>query len=218
MAEARRAVLLAVHDHGQDTRTLVVRPDAPLAFRPGQFLSCLVPTGGDQRLVRPYTIASSPEEPERLELLLNLVPDGPGSTWLFARAPGDVLDFTGPGGTFVLDAAPDAEAVFLALDTGIAAIRPMLRRAAATARHPLRLVYATGHPLYRDEIAALPGVETTIVPPAALEDTVAARWIAGDAERGRHFFICGVGDVVTRLRDRLRAAGYARRAVQYEKW
>lgn len=218
MAETRRAVLEAVHDHGRDTRSLIVRPDAPLAFRPGQFLSCLVPTADGQRLVRPYTIASSPEAPDRLELLLNHVPGGPGSTWLFARAPGDVLDFTGPWGTFVLDAAPDAETIFVALETGIAAIRPMLRRAVATARHPLRLLYATTHPLYRDELGALPGVDTTLVTPDALEATVAARWIDADAQRDRHFFVCGVGDVVTRLRDRLRAAGYARRAVQYEKW
>lgn len=217
MAEERRAVLEAVHDHGHDTRSLVFRPDAPVAFRPGQFLSCLIPAG-DQRLVRPYTVASSPEEPQRLELLLNRVPDGPGSGWLFARLPGDALAFTGPWGTFVLDAAPDAEAVFVAQDTGIAAIRPMLHRALATARHPLRLVYAADRPIYRDELAALPGVDTSFVPTAALEATVATRFLAADDDRSRHFFVCGVGDVVTRLRDRLRAGGYARRAVQYEKW
>lgn len=217
MAETRRAVLEAVQDHGHATRSLFFRPDAPLAFRPGQFLSCLIPVG-DQRLVRPYSIASSPEEPQRLELLLNLVPGGPGSSWLFARAPGAVLDFTGPWGTFVLDAPPDAEAVFVAADTGIAAIRPMLRRVAPAARHPLRLIYAADHPLYRDELAALPGLDASFVPTAALEATVAGRFITGDADRERRFFVCGVGDVVTRLRDALRAAGYARRAVQYEKW
>ncbi|MCW5891667.1 MAG: FAD-dependent oxidoreductase [bacterium] len=217
MADERRAVLEAVHDHGHDTRSLVFRPDVPFAFRPGQFLSCLIPAGA-QRLVRPYTIASSPEEPERLELLLNRVPHGPGSTWLFARRPGDALAFTGPWGTFVLDAAPDAEAVFLAQDTGIAAIRPMLCRALATARHPLRLVCAADHPIYRDELTRLAGIDTSFVPTDALEPTVAARYLDADEDRTRHFFICGVGAVVTRLRDRLRAAGYARRAVQYEKW
>ena len=40
----------------------------------------------------------------------------------------------------------------------------------------------------------------------------------GDADRGRHFYICGVGMPVTQLRDLLRGAGYQRRAVQYEKW
>lgn len=217
MAEERRAVLVAVHDHGHDTRSFVFRPDAPLAFRPGQFLSCLIPSGA-QCLVRPYTIASSPDDPQRLELLLNRVPGGPGSAWLFARAVGDALAFTGPWGTFVLDAAPEAETVFVALDTGIAAIRPMLHRARATARHPLRLVYAADHPIYRHELAGLDGVDTTFVPSAALETTVATRFLDADADRSRHFFVCGVGDVVTRLRDRLRAAGYARRAVQYEKW
>jgi len=44
------------------------------------------------------------------------------------------------------------------------------------------------------------------------------RFADADADRSRHFYICGVGTLVTGLRDRLRAVGYERRAVQYEKW
>jgi ferredoxin-NADP reductase len=56
------------------------------------------------------------------------------------------------------------------------------------------------------------------VHPDALVDTTVRRWIEADTDRSRHFFICGVGALVPRLRDLLRAAGYARRAVQYERW
>ena len=45
-----------------------------------------------------------------------------------------------------------------------------------------------------------------------------ARWVGGDADRTRHFYICGVGKGVIRLRDLLRGAGYERRAVHYEQW
>ncbi len=217
MADERTGVLEAVVDHGHDTRTLVVRPAAPLTFRPGQFLSCLLPIGGE-RLIRPYSIASAPETPERLELLLNRVPEGPGSDHLFGLAPGDTLSFTGPWGTFALDRAPDAPAVFVALGTGIAPIRPMLHRAAATARHPLSLLYATDHVLYRDELDAVPGLAWDTVAPDAVTSAVTRRWVEGDQDRSRHFFLCGVGDVVLRLRDLLRGAGYVRRAVQYERW
>ncbi len=217
MAEERTAILDAIVDHGADTRSLVFRIPGGLAFRPGQFLSCLLPIGGE-RLIRPYSIASSPEEPEQVELLLNLVPGGPGSHYLFGLPLGATLAFTGPWGIFVLDRAPDAEAVFVALDTGIAPIRPMLRRAAATASRPLTLLYATERPLYRDELAVLPGVTVDVVPPAGVEAAVRRRYVDGAADRTRHFFVCGVGDPVPRLRDLLRQSGYARRAVQYEKW
>jgi ferredoxin-NADP reductase len=57
-----------------------------------------------------------------------------------------------------------------------------------------------------------------VVPAGDVWDAAVRRWIDGDADRSRHFFICGVGAPVLALRDRLRAAGYARRAVQYERW
>ena len=216
MAEERTAAVEAVVDHGADTRSLLLHVPGGVAFRPGQFLSCLLPVGG-ARLTRPYSIASSPEAPERIELLFNLVPGGPGSHHLFGLAPGATVQFTGPWGTFVLDRAPAAETVFVAIDVGIAPIRPMVRRALATASHPVTLLYATRHPIYQDELAALPGLRFAIVDPAALEDEVARRYLADD-DRSRHVFVCGVGNVVRRLRDALRGGGYARRAVQYERW
>jgi ferredoxin-NADP reductase len=217
MAEERVAVLEAVRDHGGERRSLFLDVPGGLAFRPGQFLSCLLPVGGE-RLIRPYSIASSPATSERIELLLDRVPGGPGSSYLFALPVGARLDFTGPWGTFLLDRAPDAEAVFVALGTGIAAIRPMLHRAAEGATHPLTLLYATDQPIYRDELAAIPGVAVELVAPAAAEDEVRHRWLERDADRSRQFFVCGVGDIVPRLRDLLRGGGYARRAVQYERW
>src|SRR5881392_3347625 len=95
----------------------------------------------------------------RLEIVLNLVPGGPGSHYLFGLAVGAAVRFTGPWGSFVLDRAPEAETVFIADGTGVAPIRPMLRRALATAtRHPLRLLYGAADPerlLYRAELEAL---------------------------------------------------------------
>ncbi len=216
-APERTATLAAVTDHGHDTRSLFFDLPGGLPFRPGQFVSCLLPVGGE-RLTRPYSIASSPEQPERLELLLNLVPDGPGSHHLFALPIGGTVALTGPWGTFALDRAPDAETVFIADGTGIAPIRPMLHRAAATATRPQHLLWATEHVFWREELHAIPGLRLTIVAPGVLVDTVRARWIDADADRSRHFFVCGVGDVVPELRGMLRGAGYERRAVQYERW
>jgi ferredoxin-NADP reductase len=94
----------------------------------------------------------------------------------------------------------------------------MLHRAARSARHPLRLVYGSELPIYRDELAALAAVDTDLVPPDMLEAEVHRRFIESDSDRSRHFFVCGVGELVRRLRRALRGAGYMRQAVQYERW
>src|SRR6185503_20020528 len=104
---------------------------------------------------------------------------------------------------------------------GIAPIRPMLRRALATAVHPIRLLHGSDRPpLYGRELLALAGSHRLLtvvhVPSARLRDEVVRRWIHADDDRRRHFWICGVGDIVRTLRDLLRRAGYERRAVQYE--
>lgn len=220
--DEREGRLARIVEHAPGTRSLFLRlpPGERLDFRPGQFVSCLLPLGGT-RVIRPYTIASNPGD-EELELCLDLV--GAGSRWLFGLAPGATIHFTGPWGTFVLDRAPDAEAVFVADRTGLAPIRPMIHRACATATgHPLRLLHGVDGPrLWADELAALarrhPALSIEHVPSAALRDEVARRWVEAETNRTRRFWVCGVGDVVRTLRDLLRGAGYERRAVQYERW
>jgi ferredoxin-NADP reductase len=218
--EARVARIV---EHAPDTRSLFLAGPR-LAHRPGQFISCLLPVGGET-IIRPYSIASDPGD-DLLEICLDLLPGGPGSAHLFARRVGATVRFTGPWGTFVLDRAPDAEVVFLADGTAIAPIRPMIRRALATATgRPVRLlhaapsatalVYGAEHARLARENAAF---EFSHVPSGALHAEVVRRWVDADRDRTRRFFVCGVGAIVPALRDVLRGAGYERRAVQYEKW
>jgi CDP-4-dehydro-6-deoxyglucose reductase len=219
------ATIERIDEIAPETRSFVLRlPAAPhFTFRPGQFISCLLPIGGE--LIRPYSIASDPEDAPRIEICLNLVPNGPGSHYLFSLAAGATVRFTGPWGTFILDGAPPAECVFIAAGTGIAPIRPMLRRALAGATHPVRLHYSpmsAAHLLYAQELeaAARTHEHFTFAPllDGSLAEDIAQRYVSGDSDRTRRFHICGVGDIVPQLRDLLRRAGYERRAVQYEKW
>jgi 3-ketosteroid 9alpha-monooxygenase subunit B len=227
MAAAERAGRVArIRDHGGDTRSLFLAlPGGErLAFVPGQFISCRLP-GGDTVLTRPYSIASDPEDAE-LEVCLNRVPGGPGSAYLLGLPVGASVAFTGPWGTCTLERAPDTAAVFVADGTAMAPIRPMLRRALATQRgHRIDLLHATapGAPaLWQDEWDALlrlhPRFGVTHVPREALAAEVRRRWVDADQDRTRRFWICGVGPIVTELRDLVRHAGYERRAVRYEKW
>jgi ferredoxin-NADP reductase len=225
-------------DHTPDTRSFFLRlvDRQRLTFLPGQFLSFQLLVGGET-LTRPYSIASSPEENDLLEICLNLVPGGLGSQYLFAREVGDPLHFTGPWGTFVLDQPPEAECVFIADGTGIAPIRPMLRRALTSFSRsfPVRLLYSAPSErdlLYCEEWGTWEKqcdrfIFTPLLnyPPKGwqglhepLVEYVHNHYTLRDKDRSRHFYICGVGQQVTQLRDFLRRAGYQRRAVQYEKW
>src|SRR5262245_41611463 len=221
MAVEHTARVDGVLEYGPTTRALFLQLATPLAFVPGQFISCLLPVGSAV-LTRPYSIASDPESADRLEIVVDRVPNGPGSGYLFSLVPGDTIRYTGPWGTFTLDEAPRTEAVFIADGTGIAPIRPMLRRALATAVRPVTLVY--GHPdgaplLFADEVAVpRPNYTPLAVPSASLLDETKHRYVTADGERERQFYVCGVGPIVYALRDLLRGAGYARHAVRYEKW
>lgn len=227
-----------IFDHTPDTRSLFLKmaSGTPPAFIPGMFISISIPLPGEIR-VRPYTITSSPEDGEPFEICFNRVPGGAGVAYLFERNVGDVLNFTGPFGTFTVDRAPNAETVFIAEGTAIAPIRPMIRRILAQkpARH-VHLLYTADRPehiLFRGEIEQWQSVlaefhfETIIGDSslasseelhAGLFDEVKRRWVDTDSDRSRHFYVCGVGKGVLRIRDLLRGAGYERRAVHYEQW
>ena len=226
-----RARIERLRDHNADTRSLFLRlvDGGRLRFVPGQFISVSLALEGETR-VRPYTIASSPEDADSIEICFNQVPGGAGVRYLFERKVGDELEFTGPFGAFTMDRAPEPECVFIAESTAIAPIRPMIRRALGAASRPtLNLLYGapdSDHLLYREDIAAWSAAGVNFAPllaPASeLYDRLIAevqrRWVEADSDRSRHFYVCGADKGVLRLRDLLRGAGYERRAVHYEQW
>jgi ferredoxin-NADP reductase len=226
-----RARVERIQDHNADTRSLFLRliDGRQFGFVPGQFISISLMLENETR-VRPYTIASSPNDRDALEICFNQVPGGVGVRHLFAREVGDELQFTGPFGAFTMDRVPEAQCVFIAEATAIAPIRPMIHHALGAASHPaLSLLYAapdSAHLLYREEIERWSAAGVNFIPllsPASeLYDRLIAeaqrRWIEADSDRGRHFYLCGVGQGVLALRDLLRGAGYERRSVHYEQW
>jgi len=151
---------------------------------------------------------------------------------MFERRVGDLLDFTGPFGTFALEQPPAGELVFIAEATAIAPIRPMLHRTLAQPRaYPVHLLYAARRPehlLYHSELESMAAgwpqfrFESMVIDDPSLyqrlSEEVHTRWVAADTERTRHFFVCGIGSGVLQIRDLLRHAGYERRAVRYERW
>lgn len=100
-----------------------------LSFQAGQYIILSVP-GMDQK--RNYSISSSPAIDHAVELLVDITPKGPGSTYLENLKPGDEVQFMAPAGQFVF-AQPDTEIgkeeesiVFIATGSGITPLRSMI--------------------------------------------------------------------------------------------
>lgn len=128
-AASYSAVVTDVTDLTHDVRSLTLRLESPtrIVFQPGQFISFSIERPTEKyATTRAYSIVSSPDIDNEIELLLNFVPGGPGSEYLFALRPGDRTRFRGPFGTFVV--TPGTTALLLvANDTGIAPFLSMLR-------------------------------------------------------------------------------------------
>jgi NAD(P)H-flavin reductase len=124
-----RATVCRVRDLTHDVRELDLRLVEParIAFKAGQFLSFEVGRNEKgQSLIRPYSIASPPSRPDVLTLLFNLVPGGPGSTYLFSLKEGDDTQFKGPAGAFYLREDLARDHLFVATGTGIAPYMAMI--------------------------------------------------------------------------------------------
>lgn len=100
-----------------------------IEFQAGQYIILSIP-GIDQK--RNYSISSSPAIDHAIELLVDITPSGPGSTYLENLKPGDEVQFMAPAGQFTFT-QPDTDIgkeeqtiVFIATGSGITPLRSMI--------------------------------------------------------------------------------------------
>lgn len=98
------------------------------SFIPGQFVTLDLPISDrPSKRLRSYTIASTPDNSNRFELVIVLLEPGSGSHYLFENSnPGHELKFRGPLGHFVLPEVIERDICFICTGTGIAPFRSQL--------------------------------------------------------------------------------------------
>ena len=219
------AEVTAVADLTHDVRllTLALLEPPRLDFLAGQFVTLRAPRADDRPPVnRAYSIASPPSRATTIDLLFNLVPGGPGSSYLHAQRPGDRLDLRGPAGAFVLrpEIVEDRDLLFVATGTGIAPFLSMIPAALPNA-HRVTLFWGLRHErdLYlQQEWQALADAHpefsfvTTLSRPSPVW-----RGAVGRVQRliEAHItsvdrlavFLCGSSGMITSVTDLLRARG-----------
>ena len=116
-----------ITDFGNDTRNfnLVFDAGTTIEFDAGQFVAVLYPTNG-KIIRRAYSIASAPEQKDRLDLVVKLVQGGAVTNWFWSLTSGDRFQVHGPLGKFVLPDPIEFDIVFVATGTGIAPFRSMI--------------------------------------------------------------------------------------------
>jgi ferredoxin--NADP+ reductase len=196
------------------TAFLLTLERAGLAFRAGELVGL---HGPDKLAARDYTIASG-ERDEQINVLVRLIPHGALTPWLAVLKAGDLVDITGPYGTFTVR-DPDKPLVFLATGTGIApcvAYRKTYPALKLTVLHGV----ATGEDLFfRSLFRAdqyLPCVSRE--PCEGWQGRVTDRLAELDLPTGADFYLCGANEMIYQASDILRARGVENHRIFHEPY
>src|SRR5947199_127303 len=129
-----------------------------MGHRAGQHVDVRLTAEDGYQAERSYSIASPPEEDQRLTLTVERLDDGEVSPYLVDELRvGDKLELRGPiGGYFVWEAHMGDPLLLVAGGSGIVPLMAMLRhRAAVGSTVPTRLLYSSRSPeevIYRDDL------------------------------------------------------------------
>jgi len=125
-AEELRLDVLEVKDLTHDIKlvNLKIMDSKKINFKPGQYIQFKIPGTEEYRA---YSIASSPQVTDRIELTIRLVPGGLCSTYVHkALEKGDEAIFTGPFGDFYLREDSERDIIAIGGGCGMAPIRSIV--------------------------------------------------------------------------------------------
>ena len=144
-------------------KSFVLAPKRPFAFKAGQHVDVRLTAPDGYRAMRSYSIASAPEDPDRIELAIDLLEDGEVSPFFHeVVALGDEIELRGPlGGHFVWSVADGGPLLLVGGGSGVVSLVAMVRhRYAAGADVPIVMLVSARRwddVLYRDELLELHG-------------------------------------------------------------
>jgi nitric oxide dioxygenase len=156
-------------DETADVVSFLLRPDTPMSFRPGQYVSVQVTLPDGARQIRQYSLSNAPERGDWRITVKRVrgegAPEGEVSAWLHEHVrAGDVLAVSAPFGDLTL---PEGDGPLLLASAGIG-VTPVLSMldhlAAIGSDRRVLVVHADRSPdahVHREEladlVAALPG-------------------------------------------------------------
>lgn len=207
-------------------------PEKPrFDYRPGQFVMVEVPKEG-KTARKPYSIASPPHWPNKIELCIKKVEGGYVSSYFFTLKKGYVMPMEGPLGVFKLKEPLPPHLLFVATGTGVAPLRAMIHTL-LKGGHPGKMTLILGvryenEVLFDEEFKALaaqhPHFEyiPTVSRPQTwqgetgyVQDVLLRHY---PSPEGRQIYACGLVPMINSLLETLGQNGYPREAIHFEKW
>jgi ferredoxin-NADP reductase len=209
-----------------------------MRHRAGQHVDVRLTAEDGYQAERSYSIASPPEEAQRVTLTVERIDDGEVSPYLTEDLRvGDQLELRGPiGGYFVWEARLGGPLLLVAGGSGIVPLMAMLlHRAATSSTVPTRLLYSSRSlvdVIYRDELdhlvtntTLLEVVQTLtrVQPPgwagySRRIDTQMLREVAWSVEQRPLAFICGPTPFVETAAASLVALGHEPARIKTERF
>src|SRR5213082_1632416 len=128
------------------SKSLLLAVPEWIGHQPGQHVDVRLTADDGYQAQRSYSIASPPEETQRITLTIERLEDGEVSPYLVDELRvGDKLELRGPiGGYFVWRAGDERPLLLIGGGSGVVPLMAMLRhRAKATHKAPARLLYSS---------------------------------------------------------------------------
>ena len=223
-------VVSEVIDETHDAKSVVIAvPDAleeMFAYQAGQFLTFRVEVDG-HRLVRCYSLASSPVEGRPHKVTIKRVEEGRVSNWFNDHvSAGTTLEVMKPSGVFVLHdrAVP---IVLFGGGSGITPVISILKTALATTERSVKLIYANRDErsiIFKSELDALVAAHAERLEVVhRLDDrdgfvdaALVEAQVAGATEAD--FYICGPGPFMDVVESSLEKMGVAHAQLFIERF
>lgn len=204
-------------------------------FKPGQFVTLDLPIHEKKnKRWRSYSIASWPDGTNVFELVVVLMPQGAGSTYLFNDVSvGSVLAFRGPQGVFTLPETIDKDLFFICTGTGVAPFRSMVEYIYRNniPHKKLYLIFGCRYikdSLYFEELNELQSRLSSFqyIPTYSREtgeNQIRKGYlhgvyeeIIGNNKTDAQFFLCGWKNMVDEAKERIVALGYDKKDIHLE--
>jgi ferredoxin-NADP reductase len=230
--------VIATQVETERTKSLTLAVPEWMAHRPGQHVDVRLTAEDGYQAERSYSIASPPEERQRLTLTIERIDDGEVSPYLVDELQvGDKLELRGPiGGYFVWEASLGGPLLLLGGGSGIVPLMAMIRhRIAAGSKVPTRLLYSSRSVedvIYRAELERLQRLDATLEVIYTLTRTQPPGWmgysrridnnllreVSWPPEHRPLTFICGPTQFVETAATGLLSLGYEPGLIKTERF
>jgi ferredoxin-NADP reductase len=231
----QKGIVKRVEQATDNTRRYWIElPETPVFdFKPGQFVTLDLPIHEQRnKRWRSYSIASSPDGGNVIELVIVYLEGGLGTTYFFNEVKeGSELVLRGPQGVFTLPENIEHDLYMICTGTGIAPFRSMVNHIKThnLQHHHIHLIFGTRTKtdlLYEDELKAL----ETVLPNFKYHPVLSREKIEGyehgyvhsvyeqlcASKPDAHFMLCGWKMMVDEAKRRLLEMGYDKKSIHLE--